>query len=85
MSGTSELYICIFDFEHLSIWRTKTLSSAFSEVFIYSRIDITIDISISTRPMTTKLGKKVHLDDLTLLRLIKYVLVALSRSDHVKN
>ena len=32
---------------------------------IYARIDIRIDISISIRPMITKFGKQVHLQDLT--------------------
>ena len=36
---------------------------------IHVRIDIRIDISISTRPMITKFGKQVHLQDLTQMRL----------------
>ena len=42
---------------------------------IHVRIDIKIDISISVRPMITKFGKKVRLQDLTQMMLIKQVLV----------
>ena len=42
---------------------------------IHLRIDIIINISISIRPMITKFGKQVHLQDLTQMRLIKQVLV----------
>ena len=35
------------------------------------KINITIDISISVRPMTTKFDKQVHLQDLTWMGLIK--------------
>ena len=38
---------------------------------IHMRIDIRIDISISIRPMITKFDKKVHLQDLAQMRLIK--------------
>ena len=38
---------------------------------IYVKIDIRIDISISTRPMTIKFGKQVHLQDLTQMKLIE--------------
>ena len=38
---------------------------------IRARIDIRIYISISRRPMTTKFGKQVHLQDKTQMRLIK--------------
>ena len=38
-------------------------------------IYVRIDISISIRPMTTKFGKQVHVQDLTKMRLIKQVLV----------
>ena len=38
---------------------------------IHVRIDIRIDISISIRPMTTKFGKQLHLQDLTQMRLIQ--------------
>ena len=44
------------------------------------RIGIRIDISISIRPLTTKFGKQVHLQDLTQMILIKQVPVA----SHVK-
>ena len=37
------------------------------------RIRIRIDISISIRPLTTKFGKQVHLQDLTQMILIKQV------------
>ena len=46
---------------------------------IHVRFDIRIDISISVRIMTTKLGKEVHLQELTQVRLIKRVLVTSSR------
>ena len=52
---------------------------------IHAKIDIIIDISISTRPLTTKFGKQTHLEELTRLRLINRVLLTLSRQDHVKN
>ena len=38
---------------------------------IHVRIAIRIDIFIFIRPMTTKFGKQVHLQDLTQMRLIK--------------
>ena len=49
------------------------------------RIDIVIHIPISIRPMTTKFGKQVHLQELTRVRLIKRVLVTPSGQDHVTN
>ena len=49
------------------------------------RIDIVIHIPISIRPMTTKFGKQVHLEELTQVRVIKRVLVTPSRQDHVTN
>ena len=52
---------------------------------IHVRIDIRIDISISIRPMTTKFGKQVHLQDLTQMRLIKQVLLTSLHQDHVTN
>ena len=42
---------------------------------IHVRIDIGIDISFSERPKTTKFGVQIHLEELTEMRLIKYVLV----------
>ena len=51
---------------------------------IYVRIDMKTDISISIRPMITKLGKQVHLGKLRM-GLIKQVLVTLSPPDHVRN
>ena len=52
---------------------------------IHVRFDIRIDISISIRPMTTKFGRQVPLQDLTQMRLIKQVLVMPLRQDHVIN
>ena len=49
------------------------------------RIDIRIFISIFISPMTTKFVKVVHLEVLTQMRLIKQVLMTLSRQDHVTN
>ena len=49
---------------------------SFSRV-IHIRMDIRTDISISIRPMTTKFGKQVHLEELTQIELIKQVLVML--------
>ena len=48
---------------------------------ILERIDMRIDISISIRPMTTKFGEQLHLQDLTQMRLILMLL----RQDHVTN
>ena len=39
------------------------------------RVDIRIHISISIRPMTTKFGRQVHLEELSQMRLNKRVLV----------
>ena len=54
---------------------------------IHVKIDIRIDISISIRPMTIKFGRQIHLEqkELTQMRLIKQVLVTLSRQDYVTN
>ena len=52
---------------------------------IQIRTNIIIDISMSIRPMTTKFGKKVHLQDLTKMKLIKQVLVTFLLQDHVTN
>ena len=52
---------------------------------IHVRIDIRIDISISIRPMTTKFGKQLHLQDLTQMRLIQKVLVTSLFQYHVTN
>ena len=41
--------------------------------------------TISVRPMITKFGKYVHLQNLTQVRLIKQVLVTSLRQDHVTN
>ena len=52
---------------------------------IHVRIDIRIDITISIRPMTTKFGKQVHLQDLNQMILIKQGLVTSLCQDHVTN
>ena len=39
------------------------------------RIDIRIDISISIRPVTTKVDKQIHLEELTQITLIEQFLV----------
>ena len=52
---------------------------------IHVRFDIRIDMFISIRPMITKFGKQVHLQDLTQIRLIKLVLVTSLRHNHVTN
>ena len=52
---------------------------------IHRRIDIRIDISISTRPVTTKLGKQVHLQELSQMKLTKKMLVTSSLQHHGTN
>ena len=52
---------------------------------IHVRTDIRNDIFIAIRPMTTRFGKHVHQGELTQMRLIKQVLVTLSRQDHITN
>ena len=52
---------------------------------IHVRINIRIDIYISLRPLITKFGKQVHLQDLTQMKLIKQALVTSSLQDHVIN
>ena len=47
--------------------------------------DIRIDISISMRPIITKFGKQVHLQNSLQMRLIKLVLVTSLRQGHVSN
>ena len=49
------------------------------------RIGMRIDISISTRPMTMKYGKQVHLGDLIHMEPIVQLLVTSSHQDHVMN
>ena len=49
---------------------------------IHVSINIRIDISISIRPVATKFGKQVHVEELTQMRIIKQVLVKPSRQDH---
>ena len=50
---------------------------------IHVRIDITIDILISIKPIIAKFGKQLHLHDLAQMRLIKQLLVTLSHQYHV--
>ena len=50
---------------------------------IHVRIDIRIDTFISIKPIITKFGKQVHLQDLAQMRKIKKLLVTLSHQDHV--
>ena len=52
---------------------------------IQIRTNIIIDISMSIRPMTTKFGKKVYLQDLTKMKLIKQVLVKFLLQYHMTN
>ena len=52
---------------------------------ILVRTGIGTDISISIRPMITKFGKQVNLEDLTQMSLIKQVLVTSFCEDHVTN
>ena len=47
----------------------------FQDIHVSS--DTRIDISISIRPMTTKFAKKIHLQELTQIKLTKQVLVTL--------
>ena len=49
------------------------------------RTGIRIDISISLGAMITKLGKRVHLQDLNQMTLIKQVLVTSLLQDDVTN
>ena len=64
----------------IPIWRIKAVILTFSVVWIHVRIDTKVGISISKRHMTTKSDKQVHLEELTQIRWIRQVLVAL----HVK-
>ena len=52
---------------------------------IHIKIDIKINISISIRPMTTKFGRQLHLQEFIQMRLIKQVLVTSSHQDHMTN
>ena len=52
---------------------------------ILVRIDIRIYIAIFIRPVITKFGKQVHLQDLIQIRLIKQVLVTSLLQDHATN
>ena len=42
---------------------------------IQVRLDIKTNISFSVRPINTRFGKQVHLEELTQMRLIEQVLV----------
>ena len=57
--------------------------SFFQEIHV--RTDLRIHILVSIRPMTTKFKKQVYLGELTQTRLIKQVMVMLSRRDRVTN
>ena len=46
---------------------------------------IRIDVFISVWPMTTNVGRQVHLEEFTQMRLIKQVLLTSSHQDHVRN
>ena len=52
---------------------------------IHARIDIRIDISISIRSWTTKIGMLVHVQDLTKMRPMKQILVTLLGQNQVTN
>ena len=52
---------------------------------ILVRIDIRIYITNFIRPVITKFGKQVHLQDLIQIRLIKQVLVTSLLQDHATN
>ena len=52
---------------------------------IHARIDIRIDISISIRSWTTKIGMQVHVQDLTKMRPMKQILVTLLGQNQVTN
>ena len=53
--------------------------------FFHVRIDIRIDMSIYLRPMTTKFGKHLDIEELTQMRLITQVLVTSSSQYHMRN
>ena len=57
----------------------------FQDMEFHVNIDIRVDISISIRPMITKVGWQVDLQDMTQKSLIKNVLVTPLRQDHVTN
>ena len=52
---------------------------------IYVRTGIRIGISMSIKPMITKLGKQVHLQELTQMKVIKWILVTSSRQVYLTN
>ena len=52
---------------------------------IHVTINIRIDIPIFIRPMTTKSGKQVHLEELTQMSLTQQVLMTLSPQNHMRD
>ena len=52
---------------------------------IHVRINIRIDMSISIRPMITKFGIQVHLQNLIQMRLIMQELVTSLHRNHLTN
>ena len=52
---------------------------------VHVRINIRIDISISIRPITSKFGKQVHLEEFTQMRKMKQVLMTSPYQDRVAN
>ena len=75
--------------QYMWFWKSLNLvnqSCAFSFFWdIHVRINERIYISISIRPMTTKFGKQLHLEELTQVRLMKQVLVMSPGQNHVTN
>ena len=52
---------------------------------IHVRIDKKIDTSIFVKPIPTKFGRQVHLQDLSQMKLTKQVLVTSFGQHHVTN
>ena len=52
---------------------------------IHVRIGIRIDFSISIRPMITRFGNQIHLQDLTQIRIIKAGTGDVIHKDHLTN
>ena len=84
---------CIWDNgivnQYMWFWKSLNLvdqSYEFSFFWdIHVRINERIYISISIRPMKTKFGKQLHLEELTQVRLMKQVLVMSPGQNHVTN
>ena len=55
------------------------------EFSFFQGTHVRIDSSISLRPMITKFGKQVHLQNVNQMKLTKPVLATSFRQDHVKN